>query len=258
MVEGFRGGKVVRLDQVVSTMDEARSLPASDLPTVVVARTQTGGRGRFDRSWVSPPEGGLYLTVRIPWNRPLAQAPIVSLGTALALARLASELGCPGISLKWPNDLLLDGRKAAGILAEMHHPPQGAPQLLVGVGINVSIGDQALRSVGQPAVSLAEACGCALELDAVLDRFLRIWEEVDRVLESGGFAAIAPDYRTWSDVAGRVFRIDGPGGTEEAVRVRAILDDGTLEVVALATGRARVLHGGELRSTAPAPEPLGT
>jgi BirA family biotin operon repressor/biotin-[acetyl-CoA-carboxylase] ligase len=244
MAEGFRGGSVLRFEAVDSTMDIARALPPHSLPVTVVARSQTAGRGRFDRKWVSPAEGGLYLTTSIPWNRPLVQAPLVSMGTALALARLASRLGCPHIALKWPNDLLLSGRKAAGILAEMHQAP-GTSRLLVGVGLNVSVPEEVLSQVGQPATSLAAASGRELELEHVLEDFLGLWSEVDQTLEEEGFQGLAPEFRGFSDLAGRRFRLEGAGSETGEVRVVSIRDDGALEVENT-SGRRLTVHGGEL------------
>ncbi|MBK8804440.1 MAG: biotin--[acetyl-CoA-carboxylase] ligase [Fibrobacteres bacterium] len=226
-------------------MDAARDLPLSLETVTVVARSQTRGRGRFDRIWVSPPQGGLYLTVRIPWeSRPLAQAPLVSLGCALALGRLCRELGISQTTLKWPNDLLLSGRKAAGILAEMIHP-QGRTTLLVGVGINVSLPESSLISVGQPTTSLAREAGCELDYETVLHRFLAIWSEVDHALESQGFANLVEEFRTYSDAPGRTFLLVGTGPALR-IRVRKVLEDGSLEVESLSNGEIRHLHGGEL------------
>jgi len=227
-------------------MDVARALPSELRPVTVVAKSQTAGRGRFDRVWTSPPRGGLYLTVRIPWIRALAQAPLVSMGTALALARLSSLLGCPEIELKWPNDLLLGGRKAAGILAEMHHPPHGIPQLLVGVGVNVSMEARTLETVGQPATSLCSASGRELDAQSVLEQFLSLWSQVDLVLETSGFQALVEEYRAYSDLAGRMFRLAGAQGEAEDVRAISIQDDGALVVELVATGLRKVVHGGEL------------
>ena len=227
-------------------MDVARALPSELSPVTVVAQSQTAGRGRFDRVWTSPPRGGLYLTVRIPWIRPLAQAPLVSMGTALALARLSSQLGCPDIGLKWPNDLLLGRRKAAGILAEMQHPPHGIPQLLVGVGLNVSIPERTLEKVGQPATSLSSASGLDLDPEHVLEQFLALWSQVDSVLETDGFAALVDEYRAYSDLAGRRFRLAGAQGEAEDVRVVSIADDGALVVEMVPGGMRKVVHGGEL------------
>lgn len=226
-------------------MTVARQLPATNDPVTVVAQSQTHGRGRFDRVWVSPPEGGIYLTVRIPWiSRPLAQAPLVSLGCALALARLCRSLGIPGATLKWPNDLLLSGRKAAGILAEMIHP-EGVPHLLVGVGIDVDLPDASLQTVGQPVTTLSRQAGRALDPEQVLTGFLSEWSLVDSLLEAGGFTALVEEFRSVSDVAGRTFRLAGTGPSRR-VRVLSIQSDGSLEVQSLDTSEISILHGGEL------------
>ena len=246
MGEGFRGGQLLRYDAVSSTMDIARALPPDNHPVTVVAGSQTAGRGRFDRTWASPASGGLYLTTSIPWARPLAQAPLVSMGTALALARLASQLGCPHVALKWPNDLLLSGRKAAGILAEMHQSPPGTPRLLVGVGLNISISEDILSKVGQPATCLGSESGRDLNPAHVLQDFLAIWSEVDQTLEESGFPALVDEFRAYTDLAGRRFHLEGAGADGQEVRVVSVRDDGALEVENLSTGLRQTVHGGEL------------
>ena len=246
---GFRGGPLLRCGTVASTMGVARSLAPSDVPQTVLATAQTAGRGRFERTWVSPPAGGLYLTARIPWSRPVAQAPLVSIGAALALARLSEEIGGRDIVLKWPNDLLLGGRKAAGILAEMT-PGDPFPALLVGIGINVSIPADTLATVGQPAISLAEASGRPLDPESVLTTFLDHWSHLDRTLESEGFAPLAREFRRSSDLAGRRFLLSS-GVTRVPVEVRDIHDNGSLELLLLETGEIQNVFGGELL-------PLGT
>ncbi len=227
-------------------MDVAREQPISDLPTTVVASSQTAGRGRFDRQWISPPSGGLYLTVRIPWTRPVREAPLVSIGAALALARLATQLGCTDIVLKWPNDLLLGGRKVAGILAEMCHSDL-VSHLLVGVGINLSIPMESLLKVGQPAVSLSEACGKEFDPSQILSRFLSIWSEIDKTLERKGFAPLAREFRSRSDLFGRQFILSS-GVEREVVEVRDIRDDGALEVQRLSSEEIDFAFAGELLS----------
>lgn len=242
--DGFRHGVLWKMDVVPSTMDAAREAPAcGGTPLTVVARAQTAGRGRYDRVWKSPPEGGIYLTVRIPWNRPVAQAPVVSLGAALALARLSAELGCPDVVLKWPNDLLLNGAKAAGLLAEMADTPDG-PAVLVGAGLNVATPESVLRGVGQPATSLAEACSAPVAPDAALGRFLDLWTEIDITLEREGFAALADEYRSRSDLEGREFWLDG-AGARERVRFVRVNDDGSLSL-RRSSGELFTTFGGEL------------
>jgi len=241
--DGFRHGILRRYDSVGSTMDVARSAPACNAPLTVVARTQTAGRGRYDRTWVSPPIGGLYLTLRLPWNRPIAQAPIVSLGAALALADLARDLGCPDIALKWPNDLLLSGAKAAGLLAEMAATPDGQ-SLIVGIGLNVALPRAILERIDQSATSLAEASGQALDPDDILRQFLSLWTAIDLAVERDGFAGIADEYRAYSDLEGRSFRL-ATAETEELVRFVRVNDDGSLTVRRV-DGTLFTTFGGEL------------
>lgn len=226
-------------------MEVARTAPACDAPLVVVATAQTAGRGRYDRVWLSPPAGGLYLTARLPWtSRPLTQAPNASQATALAVALLCEELGIAGTVLKWPNDVLVAESKVAGILAEMAPSPDGQA-LLVGLGLNVSIPSAALAVLDRPATSLAAASGRQLSETAVLERLLALWSDLDLRLETGGFAAIADDFRRFSDLEGRRFRLAGATG-EEAVRVEAVRDDGGIDVVRLSDGARIAAHGGEL------------
>lgn len=243
-VVGFRKGALLRFGRISSTMDVAREQPDSDLPVTVVASEQTAGRGRFDRNWVSPPDGGLYLTVRIPWTRAIQQAPLVSIGAALALARVAAGIGCRDIVLKWPNDLLIGGRKAAGILAEMASGTAKS-SLLVGIGINVSIPAAKLANVGQPAVSLSDACGSALDPERILSEFLGFWSELDSTLETVGFAPLAREFRSRTDLPGRQFLLSS-GSDRRAISVRDICDDGSLEVQDIATGAIERVFGGEL------------
>lgn len=241
---GFRGGRLLRFSTVSSTMDVAKSQPISTESVTVLATSQTAGRGRYDRTWTSPEAGGIYITVRIPWNRPLSQAPLVSIAAAVALAGVSSQLGCKDIVLKWPNDLMIGNRKAAGILAEMSATADGSC-LLVGVGINVSIAAETLATVGQPAVSLAEACGAQLDSERILSSFLTRWSELDAILERDGFKPLAREFRRFTDLPGRRFRLSS-GASSADVEVRDIRDDGSLEVQYLSSGEIDAVFGGEL------------
>lgn len=241
--DGFREGPLWIFPHVGSTMDVARDAEPVGAPLTVLARTQSAGRGRYDRVWVSPPVGGLYLTVRIPWNRPIAQAPLVSMGAALALARVARQEGCGEVLLKWPNDLLVDGAKCAGLLAEMATTPEGT-SLMVGIGLNVATDQAILSRIDQPATSLSRSSGRTLDIDAILKELLSGWTDIDRSLERHGFGALAEEYREHSDLAGREFRL-ATAGTEELVRFVRVNDDGSL-TVRRPDGGLFVTYGGEL------------
>ncbi|MBV8191039.1 MAG: biotin--[acetyl-CoA-carboxylase] ligase [Alphaproteobacteria bacterium] len=169
------GWTLVALESVGSTNDEAARLADRGVPegTVVWAREQTGGRGRRGRRWVSP-VGNLYSSTVL---RPDCRAPrAAELGFVAALA--VADIVPPGrsIRVKWPNDVLVDGGKVAGILLESALSQTGEVQHVVaGVGVNVGFAPQ-LPEMRYPGATLGGTVEAALEgLTAALARRLAQW-----------------------------------------------------------------------------------
>lgn len=189
--------QIVRLATVGSTQEAARELP---IGSVVVADYQSAGRGRLDRQWVAPPGTALLASFVVPAHRLLS----------LACGVAAAEACGPRIRLKWPNDLLLDGRKLGGILVEAR-----LNKAIVGIGINLTAAPPGAAQLGGSR-------------DALLDKLIaqiRRWEAVgpDEVLRR---------WRQLSDTLGRRVRIELPSGTVEGVAndidsSGALLVDGT-------------------------------
>ncbi len=159
-----------RFESIGSTMDAARDMARVDAPdrTLVRADEQRGGRGRHGRSWVSEP-GNLYMTVLLRETRPLADCAQLSFAAALALD---GAMDMPGVTLKWPNDVLIRGRKIAGILLEAGGEA-ASPWILIGMGINVA---HHPADTPYPVTHLA-AEGGESTLDALCHRVL---EGIDR------------------------------------------------------------------------------
>lgn len=106
--------------------------------TIVTSEQQTKGKGRLGRSWESPPQTGIYLSIILrPTFKP-EQAPGIAIMTALALAETAVKFTDGRVQIKWPNDLLIEKKKAAGILTELHADNNKINYIIVGVGINVN------------------------------------------------------------------------------------------------------------------------
>ncbi|GAB4547451.1 MAG: hypothetical protein Tsb0013_07190 [Phycisphaerales bacterium] len=167
--------QTVLLDRVGSTNDEAyvRAQAGARLPIVVRAHQQDAGRGRLSRAWTSPP-GGVWMTVASAWTEPIP--PCTALRIALAAWRaVAHELDRPDtLRIKWPNDLLLDGSKIAGVLCESKPLAPDVRCLLVGVGINADFdADQLPSGTRLPATSLRTALGRPIDADTLADRLAR-------------------------------------------------------------------------------------
>lgn len=182
------------LDTVVSTNDVARELAEAggEAGLVVTARQQTKGRGRRGRDWASPP-GNLYASLILRPSRPMAEVASLSLVTALALAATLERLSAGRLRphVKWPNDVLLDGAKVAGILLEGSADKTGACRwLIIGVGVNLV---SAPTAVGYPATYLA-ALGLGLDPDGLLAGFLG---ELAPAVDQWQAQGFAPFRATW-------------------------------------------------------------
>lgn len=194
--EGYR---LTAFDEVDSTNDEARRRAANgEGPGLVVwARRQTRGRGRRGRTWVSP-EGNLYVSVVLEPGCPLTQAAQISFVAALALGETISLLGGGQSSpaFKWPNDVLIGGRKVAGILLETlgGESVQG-PCLIVGVGLNLTAYPREARF---PATSLRAQGWPVIAPEGALETFIPCF---DRWLGRWQQAGFAPLRGVWLDHA---------------------------------------------------------
>jgi len=180
--------------------------------TVVVADAQTAGRGRRGRSWVSPPGKNLYVSLLLRPPVPTVEAPRLSLVAGVALADAIEAMGVPA-SLKWPNDLYLGERKAAGILAEMASDPDGVRHVVIGVGLNVNMEaadfPQELRG---RATSLQIAAGRAYHRVDVLARWLDAFGARYAEFTGGGFSSIRDGWYRRDFLRGRRVLLRRQGG----------------------------------------------
>lgn len=167
------GSSVLRFDSVTSTNDVARQMAASGLEEgiAVVAREQTAGRGTKGRSWSSPAGEGLYLSLVLRPAIKASESTILTLAAAVGVAETLSEFGaCPDI--KWPNDVLLGGRKVSGILAESASEDAKLAYAVLGIGVNLSQRDFPLEMAGL-ATSLVIETGKLVTPDEFLQPLLR-------------------------------------------------------------------------------------
>jgi BirA family biotin operon repressor/biotin-[acetyl-CoA-carboxylase] ligase len=239
-----------RLESTHSTNDEARAWARDGAPHLafVTAREQSGGRGRRGRSWASPPGRGFYGSLIV---RPRAEtghaAPMLSrwtLGAAVGVARALDELG-QAAKLKWPNDVLLNGKKVAGVLCEAEWHGDTPAFLIVGVGLNVShqAGDLPARPVF-PATSLLLESGRDFGLERAEQVLVPALRQVAEEVGSGGWNAVRAEWESLCAHRGELISVadeGGEGGKYFGV-LRGLDESGAL-VVATADGERRVVVG---------------
>lgn len=210
-----------------STNDDCKTLArrGAGEGTVVLASEQTGGRGRLGRRWSSPP-GGVYFSALLRPPLPAADVAPLSLVAGVGLARGLAALGVE-TSLKWPNDVLLEGRKLAGVLLEMSAEAEAVEWLVVGCGVNVKrtqkLPDTAavLADVSQPAPGLAAVAAACL--DGLADAYIDF--------RRGGFAALHAEYEGRACLtAADVTVSDASGAVRAAGRVAGVDESGRLIV----------------------------
>ncbi|MCL6756598.1 MAG: biotin--[acetyl-CoA-carboxylase] ligase [Candidatus Rhabdochlamydia oedothoracis] len=159
--------------------------------TVITANQQTKGYGRFKRDWISPP-GNIYATLF--FTLPLDYSYLINLGQILALAcnHVLESKEFP-LQLKWPNDLLLGGKKIAGILVEILRSEK--LEIVLGMGLNVNMNKEHLKNVDQKATSLMLFSKKTWGLSSILNPILYTFYNYLRLLSSSGFTHFQPIYQ---------------------------------------------------------------
>jgi len=207
-----------------STHDLARQLAQAGAPegTVVLAGRQTGGRGRLGRSFISP-RGGLYFTIVLrPPLEHLRPLPIIS---ALAVARGLEQVTGLSTALKWPNDVLVRGRKICGILMESELTGQAVNYVLLGIGINVNADMSAYPEIAAIATSAAAEAGREVSREALAAAVLN---ELERLyLASRAGQRVQDEWRARLDTLGRQVRVTCGQMVEEGL-AEDVDSDGSL------------------------------
>ena len=198
------------LATINSTNDHALLLAAQDAPhgTVVVAEQQTRGRGRLRREWLSTPNRGIYMSILLRNPLPLRVAPQSTYVAALSLAKvLRDEYGLES-TIKWPNDVLISGKKAVGILTEMQSDQDYSRFIVMGIGINVNHGREEMDGPFRyPATSVAIEAGRTIKRQHLLVAFLRRFEMDYENFVKNGFSALVPEMEALSAIFGKQITI---------------------------------------------------
>ncbi len=210
--------------------------------TVVIADAQTHGRGRLGRHWVSPANRNLYLSVVLRPPMAPEDAPKLALMAGLATAECVREW-CAQVRLKWPNDILIDGRKVSGLLAEMGMEGERLAHVILGVGVNLNIEiEEFPEELRTKAGSLLHATGREVDRVAFTDRLLTHLETRYQQFIGEGFASMREDWDALSSLHGARVCVEDTRHRYEG-EVLGLADDGTLRLRDAAGNELRVVAG---------------
>jgi len=239
------GQKLHIYGEVDSTQTIAHSLVASGAPegTLVLAESQTSGRGRMGRKWHSPAGKGIWMSLVLTPRIPVYFMPQLTLLCAVALCRSIQKTVEVDAGIKWPNDLLVGGKKISGILLESSGEDERLKYVIAGIGIsaNLSVEDypEELRSV---ATSLAIERGAEVSREALVQSFLQEFEELYDLYLEEGFAPIRLLWEAQSVTLRRPIRTHTPQGIVEGM-AESLDDSGALTVMTNAGERVKIYSG---------------
>jgi BirA family biotin operon repressor/biotin-[acetyl-CoA-carboxylase] ligase len=221
-------------------MKDAAALAARGEPhgTVVVAEKQTAGVGRHGHSWHSESEGGLYLSIILRLPLPPDTLPVLTMALGLAAQRTVDELAGVACDLRWPNDLLLNEKKLAGILVQA--PDAGVLIAGIGVNVNQSAFPEELRSI---ATSLRLETGQEYSREALLDRIVAESLRFAEFLTDRGKRSILEQFEARSSyVRGKLVEVDAVDRI--VTGITAGLDENGFLRVQTADGIETIVAGG--------------
>jgi BirA family transcriptional regulator, biotin operon repressor / biotin---[acetyl-CoA-carboxylase] ligase len=239
------GREIHLFSEVASTNTLAMEMASAGAPegTVVLAETQTGGKGRRGRTWVSP-KGNLYLSAILRPDIPLYKAPLITLMGAVAVASTMRRLCEVKALIKWPNDILISDKKVSGLLTEMSAEQDRVRHIVLGIGIDANMEPAALPpDVRAQTTTLAAETGAKIDRTALLRQLLRELDHWYGVFLNDE-RNVLKEWKTLNTTIGNRVMVSGAGETLEGI-AQGIDDEGRL-ILRLDNGNVRTVAAGDV------------
>ena len=240
------GKRYVYMDSTESTNLEARRLAqqGAEEGTIVVAEEQSVGRGRLSRGWYSPFGKGIWFSLIVRPDFLPVEAPKCTLMAAVALTRAFHKMGLTSAGIKWPNDIMVNGRKIVGILTEKTGSMEEIAYIVMGIGVNVKTTQEELPEE-------LKLIGTSLTMEGLdierTEAFKIILEELEHQyyeVLSNGFEQTLEDWKKLSVTLGQEVEVRAPGNTYEGLAVD-LDNDGNL-LVKVADGTIKRIVAGDV------------
>lgn len=254
--DALRGSRITLeiVDEIDSTSTRLLQMAAAGAPsgTCLAAEWQSAGRGRRGRTWVAALGGSLTFSLLWRFERGAGHLGGLSLAVGVAVARALSACGVERVQVKWPNDVVVDFRKLAGILVETSGEMQGPSVAVIGVGVNYRLAERVIDRIDQPVIDVAHASAAAPTRSELLARMLLELAGAMAEFEARGFAAARDAWRALHAYQGRRVRVLPPREPAFEAEVFDVAPDGAL-LVRLDDGRTLPLSSAEISLRGKAP-----
>jgi BirA family biotin operon repressor/biotin-[acetyl-CoA-carboxylase] ligase len=212
------GKHILHRAEITSTQDIAKKMTrdGAEEGTIVIAESQTEGRGRKGRSWVSPRDGGVYLSIILRPKLVPSRVLQISLVAGVAVIKAIKGVAPLQPKMKWPNDIIIGRKKVGGILTEMSCELDGVNYIVLGIGVNVNTPGYLLeKPTDGVATSLAEECGADISRVSFVQCLLAEFESIyDKFLVSG-FCPVREEWKAMNNTIGSRVKISEAEGEIE-------------------------------------------
>lgn len=238
--------QIIYYKQLDSTNAEIARLAVqgAEHGTVVVAESQTAGRGRKGRSWESPAGENIYMSILLRPDCGPNKAPMLTLVMAYSVAQVIEEFEFAEVQIKWPNDLVLSGKKICGILTEMQLKGSEIDYVVVGVGINVNTRKFPVE-LEDKATSLFLESGSKFERETIVEKIVDKFEHAYRQFcNAQDLSFLQETYNSMLVNAGKEVRVLEPGN-EYTAYAQGINSKGEL-MVRMLNGEEKAIYAGEV------------
>ena len=223
--------KIIEFDELISTnkfaLEKIANYPSG---TVIRANKQTAGRGRFDRKWVSDNADNCYLSFILKPDKKYQKVfPNITQYLSIVVCQELLRYGIKA-SIKWPNDILVDGKKIAGILSETSFSGEKFNGIVVGLGINLNLTQKDLSKIDIPATSIKLETGKDVDSKKFIEYLAkRFFGEYETLLRKG-FKYFRAQYISYTDFIGKNVTIKNPEITDLGIAIN-VCEDGALEIL---------------------------
>lgn len=237
---------IIYYEQLDSTNTQIDRLAAkgANHGTVVIAKAQSAGKGRRGRSWESPAGENLYMSILLRPQMETEKAPMLTLVMAYSVLKAIQKQGFDMARIKWPNDIVISGKKVCGILTEMHLAGSDIDYVVIGIGVNVNTKEFS-PELSDKATSLYLEDGCARQPQMIaVDILDSFWHEYERFMEKKDLTFIQEEYNAMLVNREREVKVLEPEQEYQA-QALGINNAGEL-IVRLENGEERTVYAGEV------------